>query len=304
MVVQTKPKLTVDAHVDALWVRYKRSCLEKACPPALTLAAMKTGGLNSAFFALYLPEDLQDQMSQEEVDLAMEWQIQEFQREYASQAEHPQFLAMESGRLLGGSIRRLEHYARLGIRYLTLTHNRSNELGDSATDKYKHNGLSALGEKIVVAADELDVLLDVSHVSDRTAAAIMEKSFNPVIASHSGCRALCDHSRNLPDDLIRSIVKENGVVHIPFARNFIGTGHRVCEHIDHVVQLTGTVNGVGIGSDLDGAVMVTECPDVSKWIDTTGEALYRKGYTQAELDKITGQNTLRLFWRNKLSTVS
>lgn len=137
--------------------------------------------------------------------------------------------------------------------------------------------------------------MDVSHVSDQTCRDITELSTKPVIASHSGCRAIVSHPRNLSDELIRRVSDTGGVVHVPFVRQFIGeTALGVVAHIEHIVQLLGDTRHVGIGSDLDGAELAFGAEDVSQWWRVTGEALADRGYSGGDIAMITGGNTLRL----------
>ena len=135
--------------------------------------------------------------------------------------------------------------------------------------------------------------MDVSHGSDETALSIINMSTKPVIASHSGCRALVDHPRNLSDVLIQAIAQTGGVIHIPFARRFIGpSAQGVVDHINYVAQLVG-VEHVGIGSDLDGATMADGLEDVSCW-SRLRDGLTDAGYGDDDISLILGGNTLRM----------
>jgi membrane dipeptidase len=205
-----------------------------------------------------------------------------------------QYLALESARLLGFSHARLKTLAGAGIRYTTFTHNSNNSLGDSATDAPRWKGLSPFGKSMIGWCDDLGVLCDISHASDAAAWVIVEKTKNPPIASHSGSRTLHGHIRNLPDELIRAVADKHGVVHVPFAANFMGV-HSVADHIDYIAQLVGNPNHVGVGSDLDGALMVPECPNVTYWSSIIHMDLQHKGFTDAEIDLISGGNTQRVF---------
>ena len=296
-VTHTATVRTVDCHVDALWVHFKRQILGKEAPPPLNLTAMRSGGLCSAFFALYLPDGLQDGMSQAEVDVAIDWQLQTFRQEFSQVGgqTHPQYVALEGCRLLGNThpIQRLVELASEGVKYITITHNRNNFLGDSATDKHYHKGLTALGKEIIRSADNLGFVIDISHASDLTAKAVFREVYAPVLATHSGVRTMVDHPRNLTDELIKAVAASKGVICVPFAKNFIGK-YTVTDHIDYIIQLTGSTSFVGIGSDLDGAEMVPACPDASYWKKVVVDGLWGKGYADVEIDKIAGLNILRV----------
>ena len=125
--------------------------------------------------------------------------------------------SLEGGHLIGDSIRILRLFYTLGIRSMTLAHFNTNNWADSMTDAAVHNGLSPYGKKIVQEMNRLGMLIDVSHVSDKTVADALETSRAPVIASHSSSRAIADVPRNMTDEIIRSIAAKGGVVCINFS---------------------------------------------------------------------------------------
>jgi membrane dipeptidase len=141
----------------------------------------------------------------------------------------------------------------------------------------------------------MGVVIDISHASDSTAQAAIEASKVPCIASHSGCRKLTPHPRNLPDELIKLLGSTGGVIHVPFAKNFVGDHYKnVVNHVDHIIQLVGS-DHIGIGSDLDGAVMASGIKDVRDWKRVVMDELNRRGYSDYVIAKIAGGNTLRIF---------
>ena len=125
-------------------------------------------------------------------------------------------LSIEGGHMIQDSLPVLRDYYRLGIRYMTLTHFKTNNWGDSSTDAAVHNGLSPFGRDVVREMNRLGMLIDISHVSDKTFYDALEISRAPLIASHSSLRALCDIPRNMSDDMIRALAKKGGVVFINF----------------------------------------------------------------------------------------
>lgn len=130
-------------------------------------------------------------------------------------------MGIEGGHAIENSLSALRQFYRLGVRYMTLTHNNTNEWADACCDTIRHNGLSEFGREVVREMNRLGMMVDVSHVSDKTMADVLDVSKAPVIASHSSARALNNHRRNIPDDLLRRIAKNGGVVMVNFYPAFI-----------------------------------------------------------------------------------
>jgi membrane dipeptidase len=130
-------------------------------------------------------------------------------------------VSLEGGHLIFDSPRLLRTYHRLGVRYMTLAHFRTNNWADSGTDVAVHNGLSPLGREIVKEMNRVGMIVDVSHVSDKTVLDALETSRSPVIASHSSAKALCDIPRNMSDDILRAIGRKGGVVCINFHAGYL-----------------------------------------------------------------------------------
>jgi len=225
-------------------------------------------------------------------------------------------------------------FARLGARYMTLTHNKTLDWADAATDEPRHDGLTPFGERVVREMNRLGMLVDISHVSPATMLDALRVSRAPIIASHSSARAVADHPRNVPDDVLKLVPANGGVIMVNFFSGFIvpeaakqsaearrelkakypqqadylkalaeynrshpmprGTIKDVADHVDHIVKVAG-IDHVGIGSDYDG---VTSLPvgleDVSCYPRLTEELLAR-GHSEADLHKILGGNALRAF---------
>ena len=133
------------------------------------------------------------------------------------------YLGMENGYPIGKDLSLVFHFYQRGIRYITLCHNGNNEICDSSTDEKgaRWNGLSPFGEKVAAEMNRLGMIIDLSHTSDSTFYNVIRLSKAPVIASHSCCRALCDHKRNLTDDMIQELAKKGGVIHICFVSSFV-----------------------------------------------------------------------------------
>src|ERR671939_1091273 len=112
-------------------------------------------------------------------------------------------MGMEGGHMIDDDLRLLRDYAALGVRYLTLTHFKNNDWADSSTDKPAHNGLTAFGKDVVRELNRAGMMVDISHVADKTFYDALEITKAPVIASHSSCRAISNHPRNMSDDMLR-----------------------------------------------------------------------------------------------------
>ncbi|MGH8248988.1 MAG: dipeptidase, partial [Gammaproteobacteria bacterium] len=126
-------------------------------------------------------------------------------------------LSVEGGHQMVDDLRILRNYYRLGVRYMTLTHFRTNNWADSGTDRAVHNGLSRFGREVVAEMNRLGMMLDISHVADKTFYDAIEVSRSPVIASHSSVRAICDIPRNMNDAMLQALGKNGGVVFINFS---------------------------------------------------------------------------------------
>jgi membrane dipeptidase len=208
-------------------------------------------------------------------------------------------IGVEGGHAIEDSLRLLRSFYNLGVRYMTLTHNNTNNWADASMDKtQKHGGLNDLGRQVVAEMNRLGMMVDISHVADATFWDVLDASKAPVFASHSSCRALAPIARNMSDGMIAAIARKGGVVQINFGCSFLKDrkGASLADavaHIDHVVKLGG-IGAVGIGSDYDGV----EC--VPAGLEDTGKfpaltrALLEKGYTAAQIRKIYGENLLRV----------
>jgi len=231
-------------------------------------------------------------------------------------------IGIEGGHAIEDSPRLLRDFYALGVRYMTLTHTNTNGWADSSGDMkdttvVRHDGLNELGRQIVHEMNRVGMMVDISHVSDKTFWDALETSKVPIIASHSSCRALCNVPRNMTDDMIAALGKKGGVIQINFNCGFLrqrsadeekrieaagrpagqlrsrATLSDVVAHIDHAVKIAG-IDAVGIGSDFDGVTCTPEgLDDVSKFPNLT-RALLEKKYSAADIRKIYGENLLRV----------
>ncbi|KAK0537850.1 hypothetical protein OC835_001621 [Tilletia horrida] len=222
--------------------------------------------------------------------------------------------AIEGAHSLGNSLGTLRSFAKLGIKYITLTHTCHNAFADSAGSvsgvplKPLHNGLSDFGKRLVKEMNRLGVLVDVSHTSDDTARQAIELSEAPVIFSHSGSRVLFDHIRNIPDDVLRLIPTrgaKDAVVMVPAVSEFIAknaTVAIVADHIEHIANIIGRAR-VGLGTDFDGGPEYpTGLEDASKYPNLLAE-LHQRGWSYRELQGFAGENLLRVMRAAELVAV-
>lgn len=157
-------------------------------------------------------------------------------RRIAGQEKLAAMLAIEGGVAIQNNLALLRTYARLGASSMTLTHTATIDWVDSSTDEERSGGLSAFGREVIREMNRLRMLVDLSHVSDKTIEQVVALSSQPVIASHSSCRVLASHQRNLPDYLLRAIADKDGVVGINFYNEFMDQAY-----CDYMSQKTGTV---------------------------------------------------------------
>ena len=197
---------------------------------------MERGGVGAAFFALYTPAELpqpdaamyalrmisgvRDAVRRSDGAVRMGSDPSEVTRNLADE-RMTLFLGMENAAPIGDSLSLLRWFAGMGVRYVTLTHNGDNAVADSAAVGKRWNGLSPFGREAVREMNRLGVMVDLSHSSDKTFWDCLEVSETPVIASHSCCRALCGHRRNLTDEMLQALGEKGGYVGINFYPAFL-----------------------------------------------------------------------------------
>ncbi len=206
-------------------------------------------------------------------------------------------LSIEGADVIEGRLGVLRVFHRLGVRMVGIVHSLRNLLADGVSDARTGGGLSELGVQVVEELDQLGVLIDVSHLSDAGFWDLMDVAKGPVMASHSNSRVICDHPRNMSDEMIEALADRGGVMGMNFAPAFVNptspTVETLIDHIDHIVDLVGP-NHVGLGSDFDG---IPSTPigleDVTKIQNITAE-LVKRNYLEEDIRKILGGNHLRL----------
>lgn len=205
--------------------------------------------------------------------------------------------AIENGYAIGADLSNIEKFRDAGVVYMTLCHNGDNDICDSARGTDEHGGLSPFGRKVVREMNRVGVMIDLSHASEKSFYDTLEASAVPVVCSHSSCKAICNHPRNLTDDQLRAIAAKGGVVQITMYKGFLvdegeATLADFLRHLEHAIGIAG-IDHVGIGTDFDGDGTILGCRDASQMINLTRELL-RRGYDTASIRKFWGENWLRV----------
>lgn len=224
-------------------------------------------------------------------------------------------LTVEEGGVCGGSLERLEQLADMGVRMMTLTWNFPNELGHPNINSLERqlgyqalfqpdrvHGLTETGRAFVARMEELGIVVDVSHLSDKGFWDVLETAGKPFVASHSNARTVCPCVRNLTDEMIRALAQRGGVMGLNFCADFLHTAPEgapnpgrledVTAHARHIFQVGGE-DCLGLGSDFDG-IDTNEALPGAQAMEQLWNALRQSGFTERQLDKIFYANVLRV----------
>lgn len=207
-------------------------------------------------------------------------------------------LTIEEGAAIKGKLENLRNFYRLGVRLITLTWNFPNEIGfPNCMPEHMNSGLTSFGEEVVHEMNKLGMIIDVSHLSDGGFYDVARLSKTPFVASHSNARALCGHTRNLTDEMIRVLSNKGGVMGINFEREFLGSSdissvEEMVSHIKHIKNVGG-IDVISIGSDYDGINQELEIENIGQ-MDKLQIGLSKEGFTEDEIDKVLYKNALRV----------
>jgi len=234
--------IIIDTHADTpqLLLDEGFDLAQPDSPCMISIPKMRQGHLGAEFFSIWVnvqwpKQDLihhaldlidvaYEQIGRHSDVLGMATTADEIVRLHL-QGKFAILMGVEGGHTIQDDLRALDVYYRLGVRYMTLTHTANTEWADSSGDKPKWNGLTDFGKQVVERMNRLGMMVDISHVSDKTFYDTLAVSKAPVIASHSSCRALCDVPRNMTDDMIRALAKNGGVMDINFSPGFLSQAY-------------------------------------------------------------------------------
>ncbi|MBT4125709.1 MAG: membrane dipeptidase [Chloroflexi bacterium] len=333
-----------DAHIDTathlLWRNPEFSARLDA--GHVDIPRLREGGVDAAFFAVWINDEGSDldamRLTIREIDaihrtidanpddLVLALDADDVVQA-KSEGKIAVLISIEGGRCIDEDLGVLRTFYRLGVRSITLAWGAATGWIDSHNDE-RHGGLTDFGRGVVTEMQQLGMIVDISHVSDKSYWDVLEVAARPIFASHSCCRALQDHPRNMTDDMITSLGQADGVINVNFVAGFVGgdlsTGYRhsqkpdaaemkdpfdfltkkgegegppisrLMDHFDHALKLAGTTH-VGIGTDYDGAShFPIGLDDISKMPLVT-EALLQRGHSHDVIAGVLGANDLKLF---------
>ena len=356
--------IVLDTHADTTQrlLDGKFDIAERHADGHIDIPRMREGGLNAQFFSIWMsgktvgPIAVKKSLDQIDAvrtmvrthpkDLVLAVTAEDVRRAHA-QGKIAILMGMEGGHMIDNDLAVLRMYSALGVRYMTLSHFFNNDWADSSTDTPAHNGLTDFGKDVVREMNRVGMLVDISHVADKTFYDALEVSKAPLLASHSSSRALDNHPRNMTDEMVKALAAKGGVVQINYERSYLSQEYndkfkvsagdisrleekfkkecgdnedctlkkvtqfvqqlvdegklphvsweKIVDHIDHFVKLVGA-DHVGLGSDFDGADM-PEGMESAAGLPKITEALMRRGYSDDDIRKILGGNTLRVMER-------
>jgi membrane dipeptidase len=207
----------------------------------IDIPRMKEGGMDAIFFSIWIdgrimgPPAVQKALDQIDAvhenvrrnsrDMVFCRTAEDIRRAHKG-GKIAALIGVEGGHMIGNDIRMVRIFGDLGVRYMTLSHFYNDEWADSSTDKPAHNGLTDYGKDIVREMNRQGIMVDISHVSDKTFYDALEVSKAPLIASHSSCRAICNHPRDMTDDMIKALAAKGGVIQINYEKSFIDQAYK------------------------------------------------------------------------------
>jgi membrane dipeptidase len=346
----------IDGHNDLPWVirtlakpprDVEAFDIRDRAPYQTDLPRLRQGLVGAQFWSVYIPGEIDPttypSVQLEQIDIAKRifakypdqlgpaFTAADIEREFRA-GKIASLIGMEGGYALQDSLGALRMFYALGVRYMTLTHNVTLEWADAALGEPKHNGLTNFGKEVVREMNRLGMTVDLSHVSPKVMSDALDTTGAPVIFSHSSARALTNHRRNVPDEVLSRMPKNGGVVMVTFVPAFVSqacadwesgleplqkgvktaaereqiekdyikqhgeepraTLRQVADHIEHVRKTAG-VDHVGIAADFAGEGPFAQgLEDVSKYPDLFAE-LIRRGWPDADLRKLAGENLIR-----------
>lgn len=326
------PAIVLDAHVDSLHRILDRGddLSETLADGQVDLPKLRAGGVNAVWFALWvnpekykgeaatrravaLMDALQTQVSRHS-DVLVFCRTAADVRRAAAQGKIAALTGVENGLAINNDLRMIGAFHRMGVTRMVLTWRGNLPWAGSSQSDNPARGLNAFGREVVREMNRLGMVVDLSHTSKQTSLDALEVSTLPVIFSHSNAAALSPHARNVDDDLLRRLRANGGVIGVNFYDAFLRGPRRsiisrskpdigvVLDHVDHIVRVAG-IDHVGIGSDWDGGITpVRGLEDVSR-MPLLFEGMRQRGYSEADIRKVAGENFLRVLEANERGAV-
>ena len=311
--------LSVDTHTDTpLWFTRGAFSVGWRKSNQVSIQKMEEGKLDAQFLAAFLAQKERDEASSQKAvehcttliesiykdvekykDYCGIALTEEDARRLKTEGKKAFFIGIENGYGIGKDIKNVKKYKDMGVQYMTLCHSYDNDICSSSTHtEDATKGLTAFGRKVVKEMNKLGMMIDISHASESTFWDVIKYSKDPIFASHSSVKALCNSDRNLTDDQLRALAKNGGVIQICIYGGYLNNDAKaasvddVVRHIDHAVKVAG-IDHVGIGSDFDGGGGVLGCKGDNDMINITVK-LIEKGYSEEDIRKIWGGNFFRV----------
>jgi membrane dipeptidase len=330
--------IVIDTHADTtqrLIFDPKFNIAERHGDGNIDIPRMRDGGMDALFFSIWVPSEVTGPIAVkrafDQIDAVREAVRQHPDalmlattaadvRKAVSEKKIAALMGVEGGHMIDDDIRQLRNFAALGVRYMTLTHFKNNNWADSSTDKPQHNGLTAFGKDVVREMNRLGMMIDISHVADKTFFDVLALTTAPVIASHSSSRVIANHPRNMTDEMMKALARNGGVIMINYHAGFLSEEFRVAaekehgdvvtamsamskkcggneacttmesERIDHELMAKGTLPKVGwekIVEHIDHAVKVAGADHVGLGSDFDGATMPLGMEDVSKLPKIT-----------------
>ena len=238
---------------------------------SIDIPRMREGNVGAIFFSIWMPskvtgpdavnraivqiDAVREQVRKHPNDLVLATTAAEI-RDAHKQGKIAALLGVEGGHIINSDLGVLRAYAALGVRYMTLTHSGNDEWADSSTDQAVHNGLTDFGREVVREMNRLGMMVDISHVSDKTFYDALETSKAPLIASHSSCRAICDAPRNMTDQMMKDLAAKGGVVQINYHVGFLSQEFRDAEKANPELNKTISAEVMKRCADNEGCQLI------------------------------------------------
>ena len=283
----------------------------------VTLPRMRQGRLDASIMVAYIPQGertpeayasatgkadgilckIQDIISRHPDEVSLARTPEDLYR-IKGEGRRAIMMGIENGYAIGNDLDRIKYFRDRGVVYMTLCHNGDNDICDSARKSNgEHGGVSAFGEQVIHEMNRVGMMVDLSHAAESSFYDALDISRTPVVCSHSSCRSLCDHPRNLTDGQMKALAAKGGVMQVTLYDGFLcadggATISHAIEHLQHAIDIMGVEN-VGIGTDFDGDGGITGLAHAGELINFT-RALLRRRFSEDDLRGIWGENFLRV----------